>query len=122
MTGQPERPPGGAQYPDPYAPVDYPAWYPADPYRITAPPGTSAKAVAALVTSLIGLSCCGLPSIAGMVLGVIAMRETKRSGQDGYGMALAGTIIGGLVTALWMVFLLMWLLGMILALSTARSS
>ena len=39
---------------------------------------------------------CGLPSIVGLILGVIAMRETKRTGQEGYGLALAGVIVGAL--------------------------
>jgi len=133
---------------DPYAPVDYPAPYPSypgyppppvnpgyptnypppypgypvdpyDPYRIAAPAGTNGKAIGSLVTSLVGLLFCGLPSIAAIVLGVIAMRETRRTGQDGYGMALAGTIIGGLVAAMWSVFFLMWLLGMMLALNAS---
>ncbi len=34
------------------------------------------------------------------------MRETRRTGQDGYGLALAGAIIGGLVVALWTLYLL----------------
>ena len=33
------------------------------------------------------------------------MRECRRTGQDGYGIALAGAIIGGLVTALWVLYL-----------------
>jgi Domain of unknown function (DUF4190) len=151
MTSQPEQPFGGMEYPsleqsrppvDPYAAVEYPAFYPApsppvhpgyptaypppypgypvdpyDPYRITAPAGTNGKAIGSLVASLVGLLFCGLPSIAGIVLGVIAMRETRRTGQDGYGMALAGTVIGGLVAAMWSVFFLMWLVGFILALN-----
>ena len=68
------------------------------------PPGTNGKAIAALITSLLGLIFCGLPSIAGLILGVIAMRETRRTGQDGYGMALAGAIIGGLVIAIWVLY------------------
>ena len=64
------------------------------------PLGTNGKAIASLVTALAGLVFCGLPSIAGLILGIIAMRECRRSGQDGYGLALAGTIIGGLITAL----------------------
>ena len=47
-----------------------------------------------------------MPSIAGLILGVIAMRETRRTGQDGYGIALAGAIIGGLVIAVWALYLL----------------
>ena len=63
---------------------------PYDPYRATKPPGTNGKAIAALVTSLAGLVFCGLPSIVGLILGIIAMRETKRTGQDGHGLALGG--------------------------------
>ena len=37
--------------------------------------------------------------IVGFILGVIAIRETKRTGQEGYGVALAGTILGGLALA-----------------------
>ena len=104
-------------------PVDYPAdvglpppvypgaaGYPGyAPYPPTKPPGTNGKAIAALVTSLLGLVCCGLPSIAGLVLGVIGMRETKRTGQDGYGLALAGAVIGGLVTAGLVLMVLLWI-------------
>jgi hypothetical protein len=106
---------------DPEQPVDYPAdvglpppVYPGPtgypgyaPYPPTKPPGTNGKAIAALVTSLLGLVCCGLPSIAGLVLGVIGMRETKRTGQDGYAIALTGAVIGGLAVAGWVVYLLL---------------
>ena len=99
--------PGPPGYPGapPYPAAYYPGAY--DPYRPTKPPGTNAKAIAALATSIVGLFCCGLPSIAGLVLGVIAMRETRRTGQDGYAVALTGTIIGGLVTAGWILYLLL---------------
>ncbi len=46
-----------------------------------------------------GLLCCGLLGIVGLIFGMVAMRETKRTGQDGYGLALAGVIIGGLTLA-----------------------
>jgi hypothetical protein len=124
-----------ARQPDPNPPVDYPAdaglpppiypppypgqpgypgypaaagYYPGyDPYRPIKPPGTNGKAIAALVTSLVGLLCCGLPSLVGLILGVVAMRETKRTGQDGYAIALTGAIIGGLVVAGWVIYLLL---------------
>ena len=117
------------EQPDPYAPVDYPTGYSPlpppvypqgsaypsgypvypsyDPYRAGKPPGTNGKAIAALVTSLIGLMCCGLPSIAGLILGVMGMRETKRTGQDGYAIALVGAVIGGLAVAGWVIYLLL---------------
>ena len=100
---------------DPYAPVDYPtgtrrcrrrstpasgrriphrvsglSWFWGQPYQQGKPRGTNGKAIAALVTALVGLMFCGLPSIAGLILGIIAVRECKRTGQDGYGIALAG--------------------------------
>jgi hypothetical protein len=93
--GYPQAYPGG--YPSPYA--GYPG-DPYDPYRQTRPPGTNGIAIAALITSLAGLLCCGLPSIAGVILGIIAMQETRRTGQDGHGLALAGVIVGGLIVGL----------------------
>src|SRR5258708_10104882 len=97
--------PGAAGYPGYPGPAGYyPGVY--DPYRPTKPPGTNGKAIAALVTSLVGLLCCGLPSIVGLILGVIGMREAKRTGQDGYAIALIGAIIGGLAVARWVMYLL----------------
>jgi hypothetical protein len=121
-TSEPEQPPrpdatfhhpADAGLPPPVYPPPYPGYsgspgyYPGyDPYRPIRPPGTNGKAIAALVTSLAGLFCCGLPSIVGLVLGVVAMRETRRTGQDGYPLALIGVVIGGLAVAGWMLYLL----------------
>lgn len=95
-------------YPQPAVggyPTGYPGYHPYDPYRQGKPPGTNGKAIAALVIAVVGLTFCGLPSIGGLILGIIGMRECKRTGQDGYGIALAGAIIGGLVTVLWVLYL-----------------
>jgi hypothetical protein len=107
-----------AVYPPPVYPPPYPAAYPGypaapgyyaggyDPYRPIKPPGTNGKAIAALAVSAASLAMfCGIPSFIGVILGVIAMRETKRTGQDGFGMALAGTIIGAIPTVFWLLFL-----------------
>lgn len=97
-------------YPGPHAGFPgYPAYPGYDPYRPAKPLGTNGKAVGALIAALIGLLFCGVPSVAGLVLGVIAMRETKRTGQDGYGLALAAAIIGGLVTAGLVLMILLWI-------------
>lgn len=84
--------PGGF-HPPPY-PGQFPGGY--DPYRPVEPSGTNGKAIAALVVAVIGLPAClcFLPSIIGIVLGLVAMTETKRTGQPGYGLALAGVIVG----------------------------
>ena len=39
----------------------------------------------------------------GVVLGVIALNQVKRTGEEGRGMALAGVIVGGVVTALMVI-------------------
>jgi Domain of unknown function (DUF4190) len=100
--------PGGPGYPG-YPPPGHPMYPGYDPYLPAKPFGTNGKAIAALVTSLVGLVFCGLPSVAGLILGIIAMRETKRTGQDGYGLALTGAIIGGLVTAGLVLMILLWI-------------
>ncbi len=108
MTGgDPEQPvqPADAGLPPPVYPDYYPGGY--DPYLPAKPTGTNGKATASLATSLAGLLCCGLPSIVGLVLGVVAMRETKRTGQDGYALAVIGSVIGGLAVAGWVLYLLL---------------
>ncbi|NTY59969.1 DUF4190 domain-containing protein [Mycolicibacterium sphagni] len=103
-------------YPPPsygYPPPGYagPAGYaadPYDPYRPTRPVGTNGKAIASLVCSVAGLLCCA-PAIAGLILGIIAMRETKRTGQDGNGLAIAGVVVGALAIAGYIVYFLFML-------------
>lgn len=122
-----------SQYTDPLAPLDYPAaaglpppLYPMQPQGPTGYPqpyptypsypaygypqhrGTSGMAIGSLVCSALGLVVC-LPAPIGVILGIMAMRETKRTGQEGYGLAVAAVIIGGLVTAgivLYILFLI----------------
>jgi hypothetical protein len=38
---------------------------------------------------------------AGVVLGIIARKQIRRTGEDGAGLALAGIIVGGIATALF---------------------
>lgn len=113
-----------APYPAPsYPPPSYPApSYPApsyggygapapyvDPYNpYGAPPsrGTNGMALASLICSVSGVAICGVSSIVGLILGIVAMNQIKRTGEDGQGMALAGTIIGGLVTAFYLLVLI----------------
>ncbi len=101
-------PPGFPQtgYPPPGYPPPYPGGYPYgyDPYAQAPPTGTNGKAVASLVTSLAGLLLCGLPSVVGVILGIIALRETRQTGQDGHGMALAGVLVGALAIAGWLLY------------------
>jgi hypothetical protein len=43
---------------------------------------------------------------AGLVLGIIARRQIRQTGEQGDGLALAGIIIGGIVTALFVLMIL----------------
>ena len=59
------------------------------------PPKTSGLAVTSLVLGCLGLLTCGITSLVGLVLGIIALvRINKSKGQvQGQGLALAGTIV-----------------------------
>jgi hypothetical protein len=91
-------------YPRPDYPMpDYQGGYgPSGPTQL----GTSGLAIASLVSSITGLLCCFIGSIVGIVLGVVALGQIKQTRQGGYGMAVAGIVIGigtllvGLVVAI----------------------
>jgi hypothetical protein len=54
---------------------------------------------------------------AGLILGIVARKQIRRTGEDGDGLALAGIIVGGIVTALYALMIIF----MIAAFSTAAS-
>jgi uncharacterized membrane protein len=71
-------------------------------------PGTNGLAIASLISSFAGLFCF-IGSIAGIVLGTIALEQIKRDPRDGYGLAVTGIVIGvaGLVVTLVVVIFAM---------------
>ncbi|WP_235624189.1 DUF4190 domain-containing protein [Mycolicibacterium goodii] len=66
--------------------------------------------MASLVCALAGMLCC-LPGPAGLILGILGMRETRRTGQEGYGLAVAGTVIGALVTVGLVLYIILAVIG-----------
>ncbi|PPK94598.1 uncharacterized protein DUF4190 [Kineococcus xinjiangensis] len=68
------------------------------PVAVIGPP-TSGLAVAGFVLSLIGLSPVAL------VLCVLALKSTGRGEAGGHGLAIAGIVIGGLGTLVWLTVL-----------------
>lgn len=60
-----------------------------------APPKTSGMAIASLVLGICGLITCGITSLVGLILGLVAMNQIKKSNGTlgGNGVALAGTIV-----------------------------
>ncbi|SDK94065.1 DUF4190 domain-containing protein [Streptomyces indicus] len=61
-------------------------------------PKTSGLAIAALVTCVL----CFLPL--GLVFGLVALRQTKRSGQSGRGLAISGIVVNAVTLALTVLF------------------
>jgi len=89
-------PPGGAAT---YGPL----------YEPPAAPKTSGLAIASLIlgiVGLLGLACYGvgiIPSAAALITGLIARRRIRENptAYQGAGLALAGTILGGIPVALF---------------------
>jgi hypothetical protein len=98
QTGPPPPPSG------PYQPYGTPAS--PSPYgTYSAPAQTNPLAVGSLIVSIGGaVFCCGLPSIAGAIMGHVARKQIREQGQTGDGLALGGIIVG------WIAFVLSILL------------
>jgi hypothetical protein len=64
-----------------------------------APAKTNTMAIISLVCSCVGLFC-GIGSIVGIVLGIMARNQIKQSGEGGDGLALAGIIVGAISLAI----------------------
>ena len=104
--GQPEPPPPpsgnyapyGQQPPSPYPPYGGTP----SPYSATPPPTqTNPLAVGSLIVSIGSVVfCCGLPGIAGAIMGHVARKQIREQGQSGDGLALGGIIVG------WIAFVL----------------
>ncbi len=82
--------PGG--YPAPYG-------YPAPGYYQAQ--STNGFAVAGLLCSILVGWVPFLGGILGITFGLIALRQCKRTGQRGRGMAIAGIVIGAVGIVLW---------------------
>jgi len=47
---------------------------------------------------------------AGLILGIVARKQIRQTGEDGDGLALAGIIVGGIVTAIFVFFIVLWII------------
>ncbi|MDR7300905.1 DUF4190 domain-containing protein [Haloactinomyces albus] len=80
------------------------------PYR-----PTHSLATASLILSLAGL-VCGLPAIGGVITGHMARKRIREEPYyDGAGMALAGVIIGWIITGFILAYLTFVILMMVVA-------
>jgi hypothetical protein len=98
-TGYPPPPTYGTPAPGYGPPPSYPGY--AGGYQ--QPGVTNPLAIWSLVASLIGV-ICGIGSIVGIVLGVLALNQIKENRQGGHGLAVAGIVVGVasmIISALW---------------------
>ncbi|MCV2490708.1 DUF4190 domain-containing protein [Geodermatophilus sp. YIM 151500] len=91
---------GPPPYGAPYGPPGYadPAYGYPGPWRRP----TNTKAILALVMAFVFAPV-------GLVLGVMARKEIRRTGEEGAGLALAGVIVGGIVTGFYALLVVLWI-------------
>lgn len=89
--GSPVQYPGEPYGQGPYGPPQYPAY--------GVPARTNSMAIASLICSLGGLATC-ISAPVGIVLGHIARRQIRQTGEQGMGLATAGLWIGYILTFL----------------------
>jgi hypothetical protein len=65
----------------------------------TAPVATKTNTLA-IVALVLGV----LVPIGGIIAGHVALGQTRRTGEGGHGLALAGTILGYIGSAAWIIF------------------
>ena len=86
-------------YPPGYGPPGYaPPGYPLPPYARP----TNTMAILALVLAFVFAP-------AGLVLGIIARRQIRQTGEQGEGLALAGIIIGAIFCAFLVLVIVLWI-------------
>lgn len=89
-------PPSPYGQPQPPASPYQPYGAPPAPYGSFQPTQqTNGLAIGSLIVSIASVVfCCGLPGIAGAIMGHIARKQIREQGQAGDGMALGGIIVG----------------------------
>jgi hypothetical protein len=82
-----QQPPGSPYQPYGAPPAPYGSFQPTQQ--------TNGLAIGSLIVSIASVVfCCGLPGIAGAIMGHIARKQIREQGQAGDGLALGGIIVG----------------------------
>jgi hypothetical protein len=88
---------------------------------VAAPAPTNGLAIASLVCSLAGILTCGVVSIVGAILGHVSRKQIRERGDGGDGMALAGIIVGWVITGLYAAFWVFYLIVIVAVFSSASN-
>ena len=70
---------------------------PAAPYSPPVPRATSPLAVASLICGLAEIPTLGVSAVPAVILGYMARKQIRETGERGEGLAVAGLILGGIV-------------------------
>ena len=79
-------------------PPPLPATIPVIAPMVAGAPKTSGLAITSLILGILGLFTCGITALIGLILGIVSMIKIRGSGGrlEGWGVALAGTIVSAL--------------------------
>jgi hypothetical protein len=106
-TPPPAAPPAQPTYPA-YGQAPTPGYY--------APP-TNTMAIVAMVLSLVGI-IIGITAIVGAILGHVALGQIKRTGEGGRPLALTAIIAGWIITGLWLLIVIAYVIFFAVMIST----
>ncbi|MDF2554259.1 MAG: hypothetical protein K0R60_154, partial [Microbacterium sp.] len=97
--------------------------YGAAPYTpYPSAPKTNTMAIVSLIASIVGFVFLPfIGSLAGVITGHIALRQLKTSGENGRGMALAGTIVGWVGLALSVIITVIIIISVVYAINSSGS-
>jgi hypothetical protein len=105
---------------DPYNQGGYPqANYYGPPGGPVYPARTNGLAITALIMGILGFLTCGVTSVLAIIFGHMGSAQIKRTGENGQGMALAGIILGWILTGLWILY---WVLVLVVGVAGLGTS
>lgn len=94
--------------------MNYPVPYQPPPPPLVRP--TSGLATASMILGIVGLVgfCLVVPSVLAVILGHFALPETRTGERGGHGQAIAGLIMGYIVAAPMLVYLVFMVVGIVM--------
>ena len=104
---------GQPGYPQPqYGPPGYPPQgYPPPGYGAPGYPPVYVRPTNTMAILSLVLAFVFAP--AGLILGIIARKQIRQTGEDGDGLALAGMIVGGIFTVFFVLIIVVWIVAVV---------